>query len=735
MKFNFNSLKKKLQYNSIVNKLSQIKKKICYIFKGGGGKSMEEKVENETRDEFYFLSDNPIMDFEEDKLEITRFIENLSEKIINNSNEECIVIGLSSPWGTGKSSCLNLLESRIKNNGDNDSSSKDPIVIRFNPWNFNNFNQLTQMFFEEIKMGLGKDGKALEIGKKLTRLSKALTLLKFVPIPIIKDAGDITGTVAEIIREEKTIEELKKDIDGSIQEYGHKIIIFIDDIDRLDNESIKNIFRLVNLNANFYNTTYIMAFDRSIVEKALCGVQSSGNDPDSGKKYLEKIVQIMITLPDLNCSKYNLEYFLNFELEKVLVKNQITTANWDSRRWANIYGIFKKNLFTNIREIKRYVNTISLTLPLVVNEINVVDFLTIELIRLYYPKLYQELPNYKHKITGIRTDLRIEDFTKSYSEKLSPEEIVLTTDVIKQLFPVFEGQYTSDFLGIWRKENRICHSSMFDRYFVFGLPKGNISNLTINEIIGSIGEDAFIDKLKSLQNDLLVDSLLDRITDYIADIPDNKVGDFIMGLLDFGDEWYYEPVSLIAVDTASKISIVSIKLLEKLDNNSRINVINKCLNSGKGLCTTVHLSRFLEDPSTKFITKEDKNGIRNTIITRIKREIDTKEFWDTPNLKFILYTIKDYFSDDELNSVKDLIKKHNNYILKLLSGCLYLSISQSIDEYYTDRTYVLDYDLLKYFIDVNELYSLVPQIEKEFEDRLPDKEKEAIKLFKMKYEK
>lgn len=680
---------------------------------------------NETRDEFYFLSDNPIMDFEQDKLGINEFIDKLSEKIISNSSKDCIVIGLSSPWGTGKSSCLNLLEYKIK---DGNSLSESPIIIRFNPWNFNNFNQLIQMFFEEIKMGLGKDDKALKIGEKITKLSKALTLLKFVPVPIVKDAGEITGTVAEILKEDKTIEQLKKEIDAAIKEYGVKIIIFIDDIDRLDTESIKDIFRLVNLNANFYNTTYIMAFDRIIVEEALCEIQSYNND--SGKKYLEKIVQIMITLPDLNCNKYKLENYLNIELEKVLAKNQIRAFNWDSRRWANIYGIFRKNLFINIREIKRYINTISLTLPLVSNEINSVDFLTIELLRIYYPKLYQELSKYKHKLTGLKKGYNIDPLINLY-----PEDKYLLKDILKQLFPAIEGQYTNDFLPLWRKENRVCHISMFDRYFLFGLPDGSISNMRINDMINSIETDNFMDKLKTIQSDKLIDSFLDRINDYLDDIPKDKIKYFIKGLLDVGDEWYYEPISFFALDTASKISIINIKLLEKLPLDERIEVALHCLNSGKGLCTTYHFGKFLEDAQGETISYKDKIKIKKVIVNRIKREIDTKEFWYTPNLKFILYTIKDYFADEELNSVKDLIKKHNNYILKLLSGCLYLSISQSIDEYYIDRSYVLDYDLLKYFIDVNELYSLIPQIEKEFEDKLSYKEKEAIKLFKMKYDK
>jgi len=67
----------------------------------------------------------------------------------------------------------------------------------------------------------------------------------------------------------KTIIELKSEIIKYLSKRNKKIIIIIDDIDRLNEREIKEIFRLVRVNADFPNTIYVLAFDRKIVEANL----------------------------------------------------------------------------------------------------------------------------------------------------------------------------------------------------------------------------------------------------------------------------------------------------------------------------------------------------------------------------------------------------------------------------------------------------------------------------------
>lgn len=73
--------------------------------------------------------DRPIERPTEDKLERERFIERLADAVIaGNSKATGVIIGITGPWGSGKSSILNLLANHIS------ETRPEAIVVRFDPW-------------------------------------------------------------------------------------------------------------------------------------------------------------------------------------------------------------------------------------------------------------------------------------------------------------------------------------------------------------------------------------------------------------------------------------------------------------------------------------------------------------------------------------------------------------------------------------------------------------------------
>jgi predicted KAP-like P-loop ATPase len=77
-------------------------------------------------------------------------------------------------------------------------------------------------------------------------------------------------------------------------ESGKRIVIMIDDIDRLDDGEIATVFKLVKLAADF-SYTYVLAFDQGVVAKALA--KRYADSEGSGSSFIEKIVQVPIELP------------------------------------------------------------------------------------------------------------------------------------------------------------------------------------------------------------------------------------------------------------------------------------------------------------------------------------------------------------------------------------------------------------------------------------------------------
>ncbi len=109
----------------------------------------------------------------------------------------------------------------------------------------------------------------------------------------------------------KSISEVKQEIKSILINRQQKLIIIVDDIDRLNQSEIKQIFGLIKINADFPNTIYLLAFDRKVVEQNL--EEQSGV---SGKDYLDKIVQVNFNIPFTRSSKI-LEYLLQ-EIDRIL---------------------------------------------------------------------------------------------------------------------------------------------------------------------------------------------------------------------------------------------------------------------------------------------------------------------------------------------------------------------------------------------------------------------------------
>ena len=73
--------------------------------------------------------ERPISTAAEDKLERGAFIGRLCDAVIARGTDKAtgVIIGITGPWGSGKSSVLNLLSDHIREN------YADAVLVRFDP--------------------------------------------------------------------------------------------------------------------------------------------------------------------------------------------------------------------------------------------------------------------------------------------------------------------------------------------------------------------------------------------------------------------------------------------------------------------------------------------------------------------------------------------------------------------------------------------------------------------------
>lgn len=94
------------------------------------------------------VSDLAICKAEDDLLERREFSNNIADLIAKRESNEAFTVGLMGTWGSGKSSILNLIDNRIKD------EYKNIITIFFNPWRYSGENELLMSFFNHIAEAL-----------------------------------------------------------------------------------------------------------------------------------------------------------------------------------------------------------------------------------------------------------------------------------------------------------------------------------------------------------------------------------------------------------------------------------------------------------------------------------------------------------------------------------------------------------------------------------------------------
>lgn len=140
------------------------------------------------------------------------------------------------------------------------------VVVRFNPWRFQSESYLLKNFFQVLADRLGKSmtTRGEKVSKFFRDYVDVLTPISLLGVDPSKPIKALTN-----IRPEADLEELKSRIEEALTEADQRVVIIMDDIDRLDKDEIQAVFKLVKLSADFPNTAYILAFDEEMVAHAL----------------------------------------------------------------------------------------------------------------------------------------------------------------------------------------------------------------------------------------------------------------------------------------------------------------------------------------------------------------------------------------------------------------------------------------------------------------------------------
>lgn len=679
-----------------------------------------------------FYSDKPIEKIKEDFLYRKPFCEDIYNALRNYNKNESLVIAVSGEWGYGKTSILNMIEDL--------SDPKKEIIIRFNPWLVSNRKQLISDFLTELSLKLEKINKNKEIknlGKSLKAYSKALKPLSLIPAAnvlakFIEQAIRETGEALESYGEfkEEDILTLKKEINDYIRKYPKKIIVMIDDIDRLADDEIKEIFTLIRSISDFENIIYILAFDRRIIEKALDTLQEK-----KGAEYLEKIVQVVLEVPIIDEELLNDIFFkrLNESIPN-LNKTNMKQEYFNELFYNGLEEVIKQCI-RNYRDLGRFFNTLDFDIEFSKIELNVFDYLVITFFKVYENSFYNFIKNSRFIFLGEKNylldkDKRIKQYTKEIEENLSKlkrikEETALI--LLKRVFPkireYYDGNLTVVISEEYEKENRICTKENFANYFKFSISSYQISN---EELINFL-ESNTREKQKYIINEILkekkIKNFLKKLRLFIDKLSLENSENCLLELSRIGNEIVEKNRNFQYNSPVYDIIFIARNVLNKMKNEERNELVKKIITEidDKDPYFYYYLIRSLIEINEEKLFNAKDIEIFIEMISQ-KTEFYFKEGNNTGFFIEILYILKKFNKVEIAKKFISIILKRENGVLDILK--LFISES-SISNGYSSKT------VKHIYIDYIDEFFNSCHLEKEIK-KLPDNiQKENIELIKI----
>ncbi|MFC3322896.1 KAP family P-loop NTPase fold protein [Mesorhizobium cantuariense] len=400
-----------------------------------------------------YFNDSPIETAEDDRYGMAGFATSIARSILRINKPIGTTIALNGPWGSGKSSAVNLIRSSLR-----DEKNDGLVVTDFKCWWYRGEEALALAFLQNLNGVL-----RASLGDRVKDLIPRLTQRLLQAGPVIGTAvslasGNAWATLIPgaskfasiFFPDGETVEKTFRKLAEVLEKQDRRFLVVIDDIDRLNPDEAIAIFRLVKSIGRLPNVMYLLVFDRELAEKAV-----QERYPSEGPHFLEKIVQAGFELPvplptDLN--------------NAILASITDVCGDPDESQVVRIMNIFYDVVapyMTTPRHVARFHNAISVTWPSIAGEVNLADFIALETLRLYEPGLFIVIRANKSDICGVRDfGARNYDKYKRFDPLLDdvPESRrELAKDALQRLFPKLEEMgYGSEWIAEWDAERRVC---------------------------------------------------------------------------------------------------------------------------------------------------------------------------------------------------------------------------------------------------------------------------------------
>ena len=635
----------------------------------------------------YLDLDQPAKSREQDRLGRRSLTEAIAQQIRSVAAEHGFTVAIVGEWGSGKTSLLNMVKETLE------AEDSEIVILEFNPWLFGGATELVSRFFSELGAQLGRDrfkrhkeaaGALLELGELLA---------PHAPVPGASIVSAIFSCLTRSIRRSKSLLAIRDSLTEALQESRSKVLVLIDDIDRLEGSETRELFRLIRLTSDLPNVIFLLAFDRRRVARCLSECETEG------RQYLDKIVQVSYDIPIV---RQEVLPGLFFNWLKDLIEGQNLTR-LDRLVWQQVFYDIIRPLLGNVRDVKRYLHSISVTLETVGKEVALADVLGLEAIRVLRPLMFEELkaqseclvhPNSQSQVwetENTRTN-RIQAALTAMIENSGNDRKVLES-LLRILFPATQGflggnSYGREWARAWRKDQRVACDEVLRVYLQAGLDEGALSSNEFRELFEALTDERKLTLILSSFSDQQLEEALDRLEAFEEEIPPEGASISVPIFANQMKRLSPHSDGLFSFEPRIRAKRVILRLLRRIEDpdalTARLSSVIARIDSLSSRLIVIEMVGHRESVGHGLLSNSRASELERQLLDQLKAAsaVQLEKEWDLATL--VLRTVR-WLEDDDKKWLAKKLSKHlreTGFLLTLLRTAVqYAHINNHVEKY------------------------------------------------------
>lgn len=697
-----------------------------------------------------FDADRPIQSVRDDRLNRSIFSKYLARCILDHHDINSTVLGLYGDWGSGKTSIINLVLEELNAASVNMEDKEKPIVLNFSPWSYSGQNQLIYSFFRRLSSALRNVSYLNRADHIIHLLELYVSFFTHKPVPrplrqsrslldrlTFKNKEDVYGWESG-----RDLTEVKTELNKVLAAESRKIIIIIDNISRLSDDEIKQVFQMVKSMGDFSNTVYLLAFDKTQVTYALNRLSGRG-----GEEFIEKVVQLPFDIPAIDAQ--SLESLLISRLHDMM--KEVPMDAWEKEYWADIYYAAFRYFFHTVRDVARYINILHFSYLRSRDVVHPVDFFTLTAINVFMPEVYAAIRDNKDLFTDLIDRVYLENNEFLEKDKARCDIILSMThrvpkEVLKEclslLFPRLRKLYHSKGKSYVASQQinqskRVCDPDAFDIYFRLSIQEGKTTEAEFKTILSLADKpNAFDQALARLNKDERIIPFLCQLdSDVLDNVSTHHAENMLISFFDTADLFPKGIDSPLSFDTFTRLHRIICRLFEKVTVEKRFDMLMVAIEKMKNsiLFAIYELKEWTNvdaSVSQKAFSIQQVNALRKAICDKIAEWAMSGRLPEHPERLVIFYAWRDWGENKECEHYIRLLVQEDPGLVSFLQAALHQPILDAMTEYKKKADWANALNHITYFVPIDLITERAIAIfEDGYFEKLRESEQLAIVIF------